>query len=307
MSEMRNSPRYTSVNRVFITWLCANLVGACRDKYTRGVVIGYRCENEDRAYRNISSVTSEKCTWQCMKQSNCVQINYNNVGNYCLLFSSFCTLAEPDEKFTMLRLVDDVEHRDECIRWISFTGTVLSSGAVINKPAGSAAQHLARGTVGNAVIPGKLFAPVNVLWSVHNGQVKRITNNVEYLDIHPSCFGVWVPYISDLGMDLPTGAVQGGVTKSGTPLYVARASNSIRSGTSLGYYNPHIERAIHTDGTKVTSTRMDILVLVWTIWVITNIVVSSVTFSRQLNENSTVEYTSHGTRTDRSPLVAPIY
>ena len=298
---MRNSPRLTSVNRVFITWICANLVGACRYRHTRGAVIGYRCENEGTAFRNISSITSEKCTLQCMKQSSCVQINHNNVGNYCLLFSNFCTLVDPEEKFTILRLVDDIVHRDECIRWISFTGTIPSSGPVINAPAGIAEQVVARGTINNEVIPGKLYASIHELWSVYNGQAKRITNNVEYLDIHPSCFGVWVPYSSDVGMDLPAGAIQGGVLMSGTPLYVAKASNNVRPGTSLGYYDPNIERAIHSDGGKVTSTQMDILVLVWTRCITTKIVVSNATFSLgQLNKDLAFKYSSHIPRTGRS-------
>ena len=260
---MAHLPRHTTVHPVFIAWICASLVGACKQRYTRGEVIGYRCEDEGISPRNISSITSEKCTWHCMKRTSCVQINYNNVGNHCLLFSSFCTLVEPDEKFTILQFVDHVMPRDECIRWIPFTGNFPSGGVVINAPVGYDKHLLARGTVNSGVIPGKLYAHNHELWSVYNDKAGRVTKNIEYFDINPSCFGVWLPYFSGLGVGLPAGAVQGGILTSGTPLYVARASNTINLGTSLGFYDPNVDLAIITDLGKVTTTEMAILVLVW--------------------------------------------
>ena len=260
---MTNLPRHTRVNLVFIAWICANLVRACRQRYTREAVVGYQCEGEDISFRNSSSITSGKCIRQCMKRTNCVQINYDNMGNHCLLFSGFSTLAEPDPKFIMLRFVDHVVPRDECIRWIPFMGNFPSDGVIINAPVGYFKHLLARGTVNSEVIPGKIYAHNLELWSVYNGQAGRITKNIEYLYIHPSCFGVWLPYISGLGVDLPAGAVQGDMLASGTPLYVAKVSNTINLGTSFGYYEPDVDLAIITDLGKVTSTEMSILVLIW--------------------------------------------
>ena len=266
LSEMSNSPRYNKLNRVFISWLCATVVGACKEIYTRGAFAGYRCENGGTALRNISSIPQEKCIWQCMKRTSCMQINYNNVGNYCLLLSSSCKLALPDEEFTMLQFVEDAVLRDECLRWIPYTGTFPSDGVVNETPAGQADQLLARGAVNGGVIPGKLYTHTLQLWSVYGDLARQITNNIEYLNIHPACFGVWVPHTSGLGLDLPAGAVQGGVLTSGTPLYIARAPNNIEPGTSLGYYDPDVDLAVITVGGKRTRTQMDILVLMWSIY-----------------------------------------
>ena len=68
-----------------------------------------------------------------------------------------------------------------------------------------------------------------------------------------------MPFKSGLGMDLPDGAIQGGWLPDGTPLYVARVMGI--SGTSLGYYNPNMEKGIITDGGQIIRDVMDILVL----------------------------------------------
>ena len=264
MLEMWNPSRVSKVNRIFISWLIVNLVGACRSRSKQGVVVRYRCEEEDTAFRNISIASREDCTLLCTQTSNCVQINYNRVNKYCLLFSNYCTLAQPVEEVSMLRFVDDLVPRDECIHWIPFTGTLPSSGVVVN------GNHLmARGTINSKIIPGKLYKESLELWSVHNGERSMITDNIEYLDIHPSCFGVWVPYSAGLGVGLPTGAVRGGVLTSGLPLYVARAVNSMSVWTSMGYYDPDRDLAIITNEEALTRTEMDILVLVWLRYIVT--------------------------------------
>ena len=219
--------------------------------------VGYRCEDREVASHNISVITRKECTMLCLQRSECVQVNYNYVDNYCLLFSSFCTLTQPDKEFTMLRYVDDAVSRGQCIRWVAFPGTLPTGGIVFNVPN----QLLARGSIDGAVIPGKLYTNSLNLYSAYNGGSKRITNNMEYLDIHPSCFAVWVPHNSGLGMDLPDGAVQGGWLSDGTPLYVTRAMGT--SSTQMGYYDSNMDKAIIIDGKQFIHNVMDILVLIW--------------------------------------------
>ena len=77
-------------------------------------------------------------------------------------------------------------------------------------------------------------------------EIRLITNNIEYLDFHPSWFGMQVPFKSGLEMGLPDGAIQGGWLPDGTPLYVARVMGI--KGTSLGYSNPNMDKGIISDG-----------------------------------------------------------
>ena len=233
----------TAASRVasaIMVWLCVYMAEACIQRNLREAIGGYRCEDRSVPFQNISSLLSKECALLCTQRADCVQINYNHVGKYCLLLSSFCALAEPEEEFVMLRFVDDAVPHDECARWLPFTGTLPAGGVIINAPVEYSKHLLARGTVNSGVIPGKIYTDIMQLYSIYGGQSVRITNNIEYLDINPSCYGVWVPYTSGLGMDLPEGAVQGGFLTSGTPLYVARVINSISPGTSMGYYDPII-------------------------------------------------------------------
>ena len=260
-SMISNSPSSTSFACVLTMQLCAYLSKACTQSNVKETDVGYRCEDSAEAFHNMSMIPPRECTLLCLQWTSCVQVNHNRVEHYCLLFSSFCTLVQLDEEFTTLRYVDDVVTRDECIRWVRFPGTLPTGGIVINAPYGMTPQLLARGSIEAAVIPGKLYTNILSLWSVYDGQIRQITNNTEYLDIHPSCFAVWVLYNSGLGMDLPDGAVKGGWLSDGTPLYVARVMG-IR-GTSLGYYNPSMDKGIIGDGGQIIRDVMEILVLMW--------------------------------------------
>ena len=82
----------------------------------------------------------------CLQRSNCVQVNYNYVGNYCLLFSSVCTLAQPDTELTLLRYVNEAVSRGQCIRWVEFPRTLPTRGIVTNGPN----QLLLRGSIDNS-------------------------------------------------------------------------------------------------------------------------------------------------------------
>ena len=258
---MSESPSSVRIACVLIVHLCAYLNEACTQIDMKEAVIGHRCEDRAVAFHNISLIPPRECTLLCMQRRTCVQVDYNHVNNYCLLFSIFCTLVQPDKDFIMLRYVDDVVSRDECIRWIRFPGILPTGGIVTNAPNGMVPQLLARGSIKKAVVPGKLYIPSLRLWLMYDGENRQIKNNIEYLDIHPSCFGMWVPFKSGLGMNLPDGAVQGGWLPDETPLYVARVMGI--NGTSIGYYNPNMDKGIITDRGQIIRDVMDILVFMW--------------------------------------------
>ena len=250
---------------VAVVGLCAYLPEACIQINTRNTGVDLRCEDHAVAFYNRSNVPLKDCKLQCIQRSNCVGINYNHVRNYCLCFSSLCALTQPDDEFIMLRYVDRVVSHDECLRWLPFLDTLPSGGVVfIRSGTGEIKQLLARGSIDQAVIPGKLLAGRLELISVYNGDNPWITDNIEYLDIHPSCFGVWTYYDSRSGLGLPSGAVQGGWLTDGTPLYVAQVSGS------FGYYNPVSGKASISFGGVVNSRTMDILVVVWPRWLLCN-------------------------------------
>ena len=260
---MSGSSEVTKVVRVFISGLCACLLEACIQRNLREAGIGYRCHDNTYVYRNISVVSTKKCTQRCVHQSDCVQLNHNHVGGYCLLFSSFCTLAQPDEEFTMQRFMYDVVSHDECARWVAFPGYIPGSGVIISGPDVPVPLLLARGEMSDWVIPGKLYSGSLALWSVYDDKATHVTRNVQYLDIHHSCFGVWVPYNASLGIELPHGAVKGGWLPGGSPLYVAKIFHDEQMRSTLAYYNPSVSKAIGTVGGTFTRTIMDILVLKW--------------------------------------------
>ena len=170
---MSESPSSITIVCVLIMQLYAYPSEACTQMNMKEAVIGYRCEDRAVAFHNISSIPLRECTLLCVQRRTCVQVDCNHVNNYCLLFSVFCTLAQPDKDFTMLRYVDDVVSRGECIRWIRFPGILPTGGIVINAPSGMVPQLLARGSIEPAVIPGKLYTSTLRLWLIaNNGQCR---------------------------------------------------------------------------------------------------------------------------------------
>ena len=260
MSEL---PAASKATAVLLTLLFADLVETC-STWTENV--GYRCEDFVFAIRNDTFITPMECTLQCMQRPGCVQVDYSHVANQCLLYSSHCALLQPDEEFTSVRYKDECISRDECIRWIPFNGTIPTGRVIISTPDGVASQLLARGEVNLAVIPGKLNINSHVLWSVFNYSPQRITNDITYLDIHPSCTGVWIPYVSGSGIEIPGGAVQGGSLTDGHPVYIAKIGSP---RLHFGYYDPEDGNAVYANnGNKIIKTEMDILVLLWLSWLI---------------------------------------
>ena len=221
----------------------------------------YRCEDFVFACRNDTFITPMECKLQCMQRPGCVQVDYSHVANQCLLYSSHCALLQPDEEFTSVRYKDECVSRAECIRWIPFNGTIPTGRVIISTPSAVAPQLLARGEFNLAVIPGKLSINNLVLWSVFNYLPRRVTDNIQYLDIHLSCTGVWIPYVAGSGIELPGGAVQGGWLTDGSPVYVAKMGSP---RLHFGYYDPEDGKAFYSNnGNKVIATEMDILVLLW--------------------------------------------
>ena len=99
------------------------------------------------------------------------------------------------------------------------------------------------------------------LWTAYEGKGKRITNNIEYFNIHPTRFGRWVTSRSGLGKDLPSGAVKGGTLADETPLYVAKAQHQNDEQASLGYYNAQLKKAVITVGGEEIHEEKEILVV----------------------------------------------
>ena len=71
---------------------------------------------------------------------------------------------------------------------------------VVNHDGPSTPQMLVRGNIGTATMIGKLYKTDLKLCAANAGRGQRITNNIEYFDIHPTCFGRWVTFHS--GMEL---------------------------------------------------------------------------------------------------------
>ena len=253
-SEMSEVPEVSKAASVPIILLFVDLAKTC-SMWEQN--IGYRCEDFFAvAFRNDTFLTPRQCKLQCLQRPKCVQVDYSRVANQCLLYSSYWALLQPDEEFTSVRYNSEIVSRDACFRWIPFNDTIPTSGVVINAPSGLEPQLVARGEISTAVLPGKLFISSFGLWSVLNNNARRITDNIEYFDIHPSCIGVWIPYNSGSGIDLPYGAVQGGWLSDGRPLYVARLGTPI---LHLGYYDPATGKAYYAhNSNKVIRTEMDI-------------------------------------------------
>ena len=100
-----------------------------------------------------------------------------------------------------------------------------------------------------AVIPGKIYTNSLNLYSAYNGGSRRITNNIDYLDIHPSCFAVWVPHNSGLvGCRMELHCM----------LQEQWAPRQHKWVTTT-----NMDKAIIIDGKQFIHNVMDILVLIW--------------------------------------------
>ena len=124
-------------------------------------------------------------------------------------------------------------------------------------------QLLARGNIGTATVIGKLHKNTIKPWTAYEGQGRRVTNNIEYFEIHPTYFGRWVSFESGIGGESPSGAVKGGALADGTLLYVAKAQHPNGDRASLGYYHPRLDGAVITVGGEEIREEMEILIVGW--------------------------------------------
>ena len=141
---------------------------------------------------------------------------------------------------------------------IAFVGDWPTEHAVFN----FRGQLLGRGRVGTAVVLGKLKPSIPTLRAAYQGKSLKISDNLEYVTINPTCVGRLVPYHGGMGRELPTAAVRGGVLPHGTPLYAAHAQPGEKQ-PSFCYYNPGIDRAVIAFGGEFIQEEMEILVVSW--------------------------------------------
>jgi hypothetical protein len=106
-----------------------------------------------------------------------------------------------------------------CVSWLpAFNGQVPYNAI-------PAAQNvfIARGRVGNDVVPGKLVHGQTSVGLPWDGK-ENLVNNYEVLcDTGLHRLGPEVEWVSQSNGQVPSGAVIGGMTQNGEPLYIARA------------------------------------------------------------------------------------
>ena len=237
-------------------------VEACRERASKGEILGYRCPETGSTFTNTPASSTEECTMKCIYSPDCVVANYNEAGDYCILFSNICVMAQYDAEFIMMPLPDYYIPHQECLLWTPFTGS-WPTGRVVVLRDRDAPQLLARGNIGTATVIGKMYKNSLNLWTAYEGQGMTVTDSIEYFEIHPTCFGRWVNFESGMGGELPSGAVKGGALTDGTPLYVAKARHSSDDHASLGYYHPRLDRAVIAVGGEELREEMDILIVSW--------------------------------------------
>ena len=235
---------------------------ACRERASKGEILGYRCPETGSTFTNTPASSTEECTMKCIYSPDCVVANYNEAGDYCILFSNICPIAQYDAECIMIPLPNYHIPHQKCLRWTPFTGT-WPTGRVVVHHDPNTPQLLARGNIGTAKVVGKLYKNTLKLWTAYEGQGRRVTNNIEYFEIHPTCFGRWVSFENGMGGELPSGAVKGGALADGTPLYVAKAQHQNGDRASLGYYHPRLDAALITVGGEEIREEMEILIVSW--------------------------------------------
>ena len=238
-------------------------VEACREMASKGEILGYRCPETGSTFTNTPASSTEECTMKCIYSPDCVVANYNDPGDYCILFPNICPMAQYDAEFIMIPLPNHHIPHEECLRWLPFAAAWPTGRVVVHHDASYPSQLLTRGTIGAATVIGKMYKDNLQLWTAYEGQGKRVTNNIEYFGIHPTCFGRWVSFESGMGGELPSGTVKGGALTDGTPLYVAKAQHPNGDRASLGYYHPRLDAAVIAVGGEEIREEMEILIVSW--------------------------------------------
>ena len=237
---------YTPISRVsyIVVYIIALSVNAsevskliCRQQHTQPSEVGQRCITDNEVYINKTTL-QHHCTLLCMRNPNCQVINFNIVGNYCLLAHRPCVSMEQNINFVTRYMFTNTP----CLKWVANHDNGVHS--VISFPAADDPSDLlivVRGRIGQNKIPGKRSSRTGEMHCSWNDKETKFTaNQAEFLTASTECNISWVPHDSTSGKPLPVRAVIGGHMND-TPLYVARKSaqhiTGHRTAYSCGYYD----------------------------------------------------------------------
>lgn len=241
-------------------------VYSCRSSYTTQRGVGQKCMPSSNAYINLTDTTKELCLWHCLRDQDCIILNYNYVSEYCVLINDSCESVIADDQFVLHVFVTD---RTRCISWEAtsdpFTVPQDYVG-FLQAPGSTYIIAVVRIVRESDTLPGKMYIDNGNVFAVLDGSAITPTAEdvTEILTIAPSCLTAWVPYDATTGENLPSGAVVGGELSSGTVLYVARVYNALWydvGGWATGYYNPNAGLAYVEHYGQATDHLMDILIL----------------------------------------------
>ena len=116
---------------------------ACRKRASKGEILGYRCPETGSTFTNTPASSTEECTMKCIYSPDCVVANYNEAGDYGILFSNIRAMAQYDAEFIMMPLLDYYIPHQECLLWTPFTGACSTWRVVVLRD-GDAPQLLAK-------------------------------------------------------------------------------------------------------------------------------------------------------------------
>ncbi|XP_064466165.1 natterin-4-like [Ornithodoros turicata] len=108
-------------------------------------------------------------------------------------------------------------YRNLC-HWVSTSGGNVPYNAVAGGEDSGEAIYIGRAEHDGDVVPGKIVPSHNVCYVPHGGREHANRSYQVLVSLDESQFD-WVPQSRG---GLPPGAVQGGVTESGEPLYIGR-------------------------------------------------------------------------------------
>ena len=238
-------------------------VTACQQMYIRPGRRGQRCTTV--VYRNYTDVPQERCMWHCLRDLSCKVINYNDVGNYCLLGRSPCVSLEPHIDFVTIPITME----EPCMAWVrqdtippAYSTNVFKFIPNPHDTVNANVAMISRAVLGSQRILGRYQTGSTTGWYTLNGNIKTFSaGNYEVLTLSPRCNTSWVNYDSGYGNGLPPGSVIGG-SHNGDPLYVGRKFISSDGVYVAGYYsNRDREGHVAHDAKVMKFTAMELLVI----------------------------------------------
>ena len=248
------------VKTVFIMsfmWYCISHSAACRIRFARQPLLGYRCVRDDTSNQTtLFNTARAQCVWRCLS-GNCVVISYYRRLNNCELSMQLCDTVVPaaDMSINIYSL-----HRKLCSKWVPKSKFDGQKAIIFPQNPEIPWQKIAvaRKEVDSAMFPGKhqLFSGFDIIIAVDDNRIVK-DDIGEVLLVNSGCLFAWIPYSS---LDkLPVGALVGGYDASKEPLHIARAV--FEGFYSIGYYKSSKSLAYFMIyGEARTSNIMDILV-----------------------------------------------